>query len=147
MQYFKTILCADSPGRAMLQLYNLSRKEASCSDLLSCVFGLKDFEESLIYVLAREGRATLDSLASLTGRDRSTVHRALSKLMSLGICYRETVTLREGGYMHEYALLDVESISSGIRGRVEELKRSLDRLASNFEEDIRRRTMSRITLD
>ncbi len=121
----------------MFQLSTLSRKNATCSDLLRCVFGMKDFEERLIYVIAKRGTSTLDALAEDTGRDRSTVHRALSRLVSLGICYRQVVSLRGGGYVHEYSLMDVDSISSSMRQRVEELKKSLDRLAENFDRDIR----------
>jgi predicted transcriptional regulator len=121
----------------MFQLSTLSRKNASCSDLLRCVFGIKDFEERLIYIMARRGRSTLDDLASETSRDRSTVHRALSKLLSLELCYRNVTSLRGGGYIHEYSLMDVESIGRNIRQRIDELKDSLDSLAENFENDIR----------
>lgn len=123
----------------MFPLSSLNRKNASCSDLLSCVFGLKAFEEDLIYLLARNGRGTLDELASETGRDRSTVHRSLSKLSSLGLCYRTAVGLRGGGYQHEYSLMDVETMGSNIRFRVNEIKLSLDRLADSFERDMRAR--------
>ena len=120
----------------MFPLSSLNRKSASCSDLLSCVFGLKAFEESLIYMLAKRGGSSLDDLALATGRDRSTVHRSLSKLSSLGLCYRTAVGLRGGGYRHEYALMDVETMGTNIRFRVNEIKVSLDRLAESFERDM-----------
>lgn len=126
----------------MFPLSSLNRKSASCSDLLSCVFGLKAFEESLIYLLAKHSGSTLDELAQTTGRDRSTVHRSLSKLSSLGLCYRTAIGLRGGGYRHEYALMDVETMDSNIRFRVNEIKLSLDRLAESFEKDMRARISS-----
>lgn len=131
----------------MFQLSTLSRSNASCSDLLRCVFGIKDFEERLIYMMAGKGTCTLDELASATARDRSTVHRALSRLVGLGLCYRNVVSLRGGGYMHEYSLMDVESIGRNIRQRIDELKYSLDRLTDNFENEIRRNMLGARNLD
>lgn len=123
----------------MFQMSSLSSRGAGCGDLLSCVFGLKEFEQRLFYMVAVSGSSTLDSLASRTGRDRSTVHRALTKLVAAGLCYRRTVGLRDGGYMHEYSAMDTASVGSGIRRRVDELKDSLERLAAGFETELNER--------
>lgn len=120
----------------MFDVSTIIRKDASCSDLLNCVFGLKRFEEDLFYTMSAGGTFTLDRLASATSRDRSTVHRALSRLTVLGLCYRRTVSLRGGGYQHEYAAMDPDTVVEGLRGRIEELKSALDRLADSFGSDL-----------
>ncbi len=126
---------------AMLYLSELNRKDATCIDLFRCVFGLKEFDEAIIHAMAGKGVFTLDTLAEATGRDRSTVHRSLGRLVSLGLCYRNSVTLREGGYVYQYSLMDVESIGATIRGKVDELKSSLDRLIENFEPEMERKLL------
>ena len=46
------------------------------------------------------------------------------------------MSLRDGGYLHEYYASDARTVSAGIRARVEEIKDSLDRLASSFETEL-----------
>ena len=79
---------------------------------------------------------TLEELAKRVDRDKSTVFRSLQKLVGLGICSKETKTLKEGGYYHAYSSIDIESFKIETEKRVSELEDNFHRLLRKFEEDL-----------
>lgn len=79
---------------------------------------------------------TLDEVAEKVDRDKSTVFRSLQKLVGLGICNKETKTLKEGGYYHTYDAVDIESFKLETEKRVKELEVSFRRLLGKFENDM-----------
>jgi hypothetical protein len=66
-------------------------------------------------------------------RDRSTTFRSLQKLVSLGLCVKETKTIKDGGYFHVYSVVDMETFKKETERKVKDLQKSLDRLLKKFE--------------
>ncbi len=117
----------------------LTRKGASCSDLLSCLYGLKPIELEVFYELARTGQATVDEVSEAVERDRTTTHRCLSKIVSAGLAYKQVRGLKDGGYYHVYAAVDAPRIREQAELRVKEVVEGLQRLVDNFEADFQKR--------
>lgn len=114
---------------------------ATCKDLLSCMYDLSSSEMALLAMLLRkESPQTLDELADYMDRDRGTIFRSLQKLVSLGFCKKQTVNLKEGGYKHLYSAASVEQIERNAEHRVKEIQSSLNRLMKKFRQDIRNMT-------
>lgn len=113
----------------------LTRKGATCSELLSCLYSLKQMDLDILFEVARRNQATLDEISEVVKRDRSTVHRSLSKLTSLGLVYKRVRTLKDGGYYHLYVTADESVIREQARLRVKEITSSLERLVDNFVTD------------
>jgi predicted transcriptional regulator len=99
---------------------------------------MKPTELEVFYRLVTRKQASLDEIASAVGRDRSTTHRCLSKLVSAGLVYKQTKTLNEGGYYHMYSPVEVARIKEQAQARVNEITTSLQRLVDTFENDFRR---------
>jgi predicted transcriptional regulator len=116
----------------------LTRKGATCSDLLGCLYNMKPTEIEVFYRLAKSQQATLDQVAAAVGRDRSTTHRCLSKLVSVGLVYKQVKTLKDGGYYHVYSPVEPSRIKEQARIRVSELSASLQELVESFEADFQR---------
>lgn len=111
---------------------------ATCKDLLSCLYDLSSSDMALLALLLRRAKPqTLDDLADYMGRDRGTVFRSLQKLVSLGFCTKQTVNLKEGGYKHLYNAAGIEQIENSAEHRVKEIQSSLNRLMKKFSQDIR----------
>lgn len=111
---------------------------ATCKDLLSCLYDLSSSDMALLALLLRRAKPqSLDDLADSMGRDRGTVFRSLQKLVSLGFCTKETVNLKEGGYKHLYNTSGIEQIENSAERRVKEIQSSLNRLMKKFSQDIR----------
>ncbi len=122
----------------MYSLSTLTRSSASCEDLLSCLHNLSPAELDAFYELAIMRTASVDELSERLERDRTTIHRCLSKLVSVGLCHKETKTLKDGGYYHVYTATEIQEIKDEARMRVQELARSLQRLVDNFDTDFQK---------
>jgi predicted transcriptional regulator len=116
----------------------LTRKGATCSDLLSCLYNLKPSDIEVFLEVARNENATLTQIAELTNRDRSSTHRCLSKLVSAGLVHKQSKSLRGGGYYHVYSITEVIKIKEYARQRVKEITEGLENLIENFESDLRK---------
>ena len=79
---------------------------------------------------------TLEQLARKVDRDKSTVFRSLQKLVGLGICVKETRTIKEGGYFHVYSAIDMKTFRMVTEQKVKELEATFHRLLRKFEDNI-----------
>jgi predicted transcriptional regulator len=110
---------------------------STAKDLLIYLFDLSPLEIDLLLILIKTRKfMTLEQLSQKIDRDKSTGFRSLQKLVSLGICIKETKTLQEGGYYHVYSAIDIETLKMEAEKRVKELKESFDRLLRKFQNDM-----------
>ena len=110
----------------MKSLSCLSDKGAGFTDLVGCLFSLNDLELEILNTLGNGEVLSLDDLAAMVGRNRTTVFRSIDKLISLGFVFKIISPLSGGG-----------RIATFRRNGPEELKRLIyERKASiceNFE--------------
>ena len=116
----------------------LTRKGASCTDLLTCLYNLKPSDTEVLLTLAKKENSTLDQIAKIVQKDRSSIHRCLSKLVSINLVSRQTQSLKGGGYYHTYAMIDPATIQKHALERVKEITESLKTLVDNFELDLQK---------
>jgi len=116
----------------------LTKKGASCTDLLTCLYNLKPSDLEVLLAVAKNENATLDQISKIVQRDRSSVHRCLSKLVSANLVNRQTKSIKGGGYYHTYAMLDPGAIRKHALERVKEITQSLQALVDNFELDLQK---------
>jgi predicted transcriptional regulator len=121
----------------MNSIQSLTRRGATCSDLLSCLYNLKTTDMEVFLEVAKNENATLTQIAELVHRDRSATHRCLSKLVSAGLVHKQSKTLKGGGYYHVYSMAEPFKIKEYARQRVKEITESLENLIENFESDLR----------
>lgn len=116
----------------------LTSMNASCKDLFTCMYDLSHSDVNMLGILLRQKQAkTLDELATIANRDKGTAFRILQKLVSLGFCTKETMTLKEGGYYHLYSVSSIDTIERITEQRVREIQRALDLLMRKFRQDIK----------
>ena len=116
----------------------LTSINASCKDLFTCMYDLSHSDVNMLGILLRQKQAkTLDELATIANRDKGTAFRILQKLVSLGFCTKETMTLKEGGYYHLYSVSSIDAIERITEQRVREIQRALDLLMNKFRQDIK----------
>jgi predicted transcriptional regulator len=107
---------------------------SSCRDIVQCAFNLNDFEVEVFRAAASHGPLRADELADRMGRERSGVYRALQKLLSCGMCLRETRSLEKGGYYHVYSAIDKDALKTKMELCVEEWSRRMRDALSRFDE-------------
>jgi predicted transcriptional regulator len=122
----------------------ITRINSTIKDLFTNIFDLSPLEVDLVLFLIANNDTymTLEELAKETNRDKSTVFRSLQKLVTLGICIKETKTMKGGGYYHTYCAIDVKSFKIITEGKVKEIQQSFDRLLKRFEHDLEQQVMS-----
>ena len=115
----------------------LTRINSTVKELFIYLYDLSPLELDLLFIMIKEAKPlTLEELSNKADRDKSTVFRSVQKLVSAGICIKETRTIREGGYYHIYSAVDMETFKAETQMRVNDLQKSLDRLMRKFESDM-----------
>ncbi len=94
----------------MVEPQRILAGDASCRDIVKCLYRLSDFELAIYRKLVKQGPQKADDLAPVLKKDRSTVYRALQKLVSSGLAFRDTKTIDRGGYYHVYAAVSPEAL-------------------------------------
>ncbi len=80
----------------------ITRMSATLKDLFIYIYDLSPLDMDLLLTLIahHNKQMTLEDLSKAVNRDKSTVFRSLQKLTGLGICVKESRTLKEGGHFH-----------------------------------------------
>lgn len=106
----------------------------SCQDLVQCAYSLNSFEVEVYERLLETGPINANELADRMGRDRSTVYRALQKMMSCGMVLRETRSIPRGGYYHLYKAIGRKELKRKLKACVDDwyrrMQRALEELGS-----------------
>ncbi len=109
---------------------------ATCEDVMQCFFNLNEFEIGLYLKLVNESPQRSDKMAKKVGKDATTVYRALQKLISCGICFRDTKTIDRGGYYHVYSAISPELVRKKINDCIDQwnitMKKALEEFDSKF---------------
>jgi predicted transcriptional regulator len=120
----------------------LTRINSTVRDLFIYLYNLSPLELDILLTLITKSTnnnknfMTLEELTRELDRDKSTIFRSLQKLVSLGICLKETRTIKEGGLYHIYSAIDIESFKLETEKRVKELEKSFTRILKKFEADM-----------
>jgi predicted transcriptional regulator len=114
----------------------LTRMNATVKDLFIQLYDLSPLDLDILFMLISKKDhepMTIDDVSKEADRDRSTTFRSLQKLVSLGLCVKETKTIKDGGYFHVYSVVDMETFKKETERKVKDLQKSLDRLLKKFE--------------
>ena len=117
----------------------LTRMNATVKDLFIQLYDLSPLDLDILFMLISKKNdepMTLDQISKESDRDRSTTFRSLQKLVTLGLCIKETKTIKEGGYYHVYSVVDMETFKMETERKVRDLQKSLERLLKKFESDM-----------
>ena len=107
---------------------------STCKDLVQSAFSLNEFEVEVFNRLTDSGAKRADDLADLIGKDRSTVYRALQKLMACGIVFRETKSIERGGYYHMYRAISRNELKHKLEQCVDDWHERMQQVLAKFGE-------------
>ncbi|MFZ0327672.1 MAG: helix-turn-helix domain-containing protein [Nitrososphaeraceae archaeon] len=115
----------------------ITRLNSTAKDLFIYLYDLSPLDADLFFILMKSKKPViLEDLAKKINRDKSNVFRSVQKLVSSGICIKESRTIKGGGYYHVYSAVDTKTFKMETEKRVKELQVSFDRILRKFEEDI-----------
>ena len=115
----------------------ITRLNSTAKDLFIYLYDLSPLDADLFFILMKSKKpAILEDLAKKINRDKSNIFRSVQKLVSSGICIKESRTIKGGGYYHVYSAVDTKTFKLETEKRVRELQASSERILRKFEEDI-----------
>ncbi len=107
--------------------------DASCTDIVKCLFGLTDFELVIYRRLVKQGPQKADEMAPILRRDRSTVYRGLQKLISSGLAFRDTKSIERGGYYHVYSAVSPEQLKNKLHKCADDWFDNMNKAIEEFD--------------
>ena len=111
------------------------RQGMVCEGLLECFHGLTELDKECFRVLATgEEPMTVDEVADRVDRERSTVYRAIQRLMQAGFVQKEQVNYDDGGYYHVYSPVDADQIADEMQRMLNDWYAQMGQLIAEFRE-------------
>lgn len=108
--------------------------DLACEELLECVYGLGDLAQACYRVLAAsEEPLTVDDVAELVDRDRTTAYRAIKRLEDHGVVRQQQVNYEQGGYYFVYDAVDVDEIAREMQRTLNQWYATVGTLIGEFE--------------
>ena len=107
---------------------------ATCEDVMQCFFNLNEFEISLYNIIVSKGPQKLDVLSKKVKKDKTTVYRAMQKLVSCGLCFKGTKTIKRGGYYHIYGAMEPELVKRKLKECMDQWNTNMKRALKDFDE-------------
>lgn len=117
----------------MVEPQKILSGEATCRDIVKCLYRLTDFELVIYKKLVRQGPLRADDLAPVLKKDRSTVYRALQKLVAAGLAFRDTKSIERGGYFHVYSAVSPEQLKQKLHKCADDWFENMNKAVDDFD--------------
>ncbi|MGM0592334.1 MAG: helix-turn-helix domain-containing protein [Halobacteriota archaeon] len=110
-------------------------EDMECEGLLRCFHGLKRLDRECFQALvAAEEPLTVDEIAAVVERERSTAYRAVQRLLQTGFLQKEQVNYEQGGYYHVYSPTDPSNIADNMQRLLNDWYAKMGQLIQEFED-------------
>lgn len=110
------------------------QQDMECEGLLECFHGLKQLDKEVFQSLVNADEAlTVDEIADVVDRERSTAYRAVQRLMQAGFIQKEQVNYEQGGYYHVYRPTDPSQITNNMQRLLNDWYAKMGQLIQEFE--------------
>ena len=86
---------------------------------LRCILGMSALDLMIYTELCNFGCATVEHLADVIGKDRSTIYKSLKNLVEKGFVKREVRILRKGGYKYIFTPTPPKELERIIQKRID----------------------------
>jgi predicted transcriptional regulator len=111
------------------------QQNMECEGLLECFHGLKQLDKKCFKVLVEsDGPLTIDELAELVDRERSTAYRSVQRLLQAGFIQKEQVNYDQGGYYHVYRPTDPGQVADDMQRMLNDWYAKMGQLIQEFED-------------
>ena len=111
------------------------RRDLDCENLLDCIHGLKDIDRRSFRVLAKSREPlTVDEVAGLVDRERSTAYRSVQRLLKAGLIQKEQINYEQGSYYHVYTPTDPDEIADDMQRTLNDWYAEMGQLIQEFRD-------------
>ena len=109
------------------------KQDMECEGLLECIHGLKALDKEIFGVLTEQDEPlTVDEIAELVDRERSTAYRSVQRLINSGFVQKEQVNYDQGGYYHVFRPTDADEIADDMQRMLNDWYAKMGQLIGEF---------------
>ncbi|MEA2053987.1 MAG: helix-turn-helix domain-containing protein [Candidatus Thermoplasmatota archaeon] len=112
------------------------QKNIGCSDAFCYILDLNKLDMKVYNCLAMDEKRA-DELAGKIGKDRSTIHRSLQKLIACRLCKRERHLLKGGGHYYVYAAVPPEIVKETIKSCIDKWYEKMNNALKDFNKEFK----------
>ncbi|WP_254538810.1 helix-turn-helix domain-containing protein [Halomarina litorea] len=110
------------------------RQDMECEGLLECFHGLRQLDRECFQVLVNAAEPlTIDEVAGVVGRERSTAYRSIQRLLQAGFIQKEQINYEQGGFYHVYSPTDSSKITTDMQRMLNDWYAKMGQLIQEFE--------------
>jgi len=110
------------------------QQDMVCERLLECFHGLKQLDRECFRALIDTNEPlTVDEIAEVVDRERSTAYRSVQRLLQAGFIRKEQVNYEQGGYYHVYRPTDPSKIADDMQRMLNDWYAKMGQLIQQFE--------------
>jgi predicted transcriptional regulator len=110
------------------------QQDMVCEGLLECFHGLKQLDKEVFQTLVETDEPlTVDEIAEVVDRERSTAYRAVQRLLQAGFIQKEQVNYDQGGYYHVFKPIDPAKIANDMQRLLNDWYAKMGQLIQEFE--------------
>ena len=110
------------------------QQDMVCERLLECFHGLKQLDRECFRALIDTTEPlTVDEIAEVVDRERSTAYRSVQRLLQAGFIRKEQVNYEQGGYYHVYRPTDPSKIADDMQRMLNDWYAKMGQLIQQFE--------------
>ena len=111
------------------------KQDMQCEGLLECIHGLKELDKEIFRILTeRSEPLTVDEIAEVVDRERSTAYRSIQRLVQSGFVQKEQVNYDQGGYYHVFRPTDADEIADDMQRMLNDWYAKMGQLIGEFRE-------------
>jgi len=111
------------------------KQDMQCEGLLECIHGLKSLDKEIFGVLTEQDEPlTVDEIAELVDRERSTAYRSVQRLINSGFVQKEQVNYDQGGYYHVFRPTDADEIADDMQRMLNDWYAKMGQLIGEFRD-------------
>ena len=119
------------PDAVQKQLQNEREREG----LLDCMLGLNKLDRGVFRLLAESSEPlTVDHIAKLIDRERTTAYRSVKRLEEAGVAVQEQESCPKGGYHHVYRVSDPDEIADDFQRMLNQWYAETGQLIQEFRD-------------
>ena len=89
------------------------------TDIIKCALGIRELEVKTYFTLL-DGPMQVQEIADKLRRNRSTIQRSLTNLISKGLATRRTMSITRGGYYYEYEAAPASEVKKMVRAALDQ---------------------------
>lgn len=89
------------------------------ADIIKCALGIRELEVKTYFTLL-DGPMQVQEIADKLRRNRSTIQRSLTNLISKGLATRRIKSIARGGYYYEYEAASSSEVKKMVRAALDQ---------------------------